>query len=125
MGQAKLPLDTYPYPRDPRSQPIAPDIADGLYVYVQDAGGTIFVLPDGSHMHPRVLGNAASALYAGDLRIDKSRIVDVTNLSGTFQFDDPQGLLQVATQLESLGFAIESGAVRFFPMDGSAPSILK
>ena len=43
----------------------------------------------------------------------------MTNLSGTFQFDDPQGLLALATQLEVLGFVIEHAAVRFFPMDGS------
>jgi len=67
----------------------------------------------------------APAIYAGDMRINRGRIADVTNLSGTFQFDDPQGLLSVATQLEALGFVVEDGAVRFFPIDGSPPCILK
>jgi hypothetical protein len=118
-------LDGFPYQRDPRSQVLATSIEDGNYVYVQDIDGTIYVLPDGSHMHPKVLGNAALALYAGDLRIEMSRIMDVTNLSGTFQFNEPQGLLAVATQLAAVGFFIEEGAVRFFPTDGSPPYILK
>jgi hypothetical protein len=98
---------------------------DGVYVYVQDVDGVIYVLPDEGHLHPKVLGNGAPALYAGDLRIDGGRIRDVTNLSGTFQFDEPQGLLAVALELEALGFVVESAAVRFFPMDGSPPCILK
>jgi hypothetical protein len=125
MGEPKSPLDSFAYERDLRSKAITTTIDDGLYVYVQDIDGTIYVLPDGSHMHPKVLGNASPAIYAGDLRIDKGRIADVTNLSGTFQFDEPQGLLAVAIELEVLGFAVEDGAVRFFPMDGSPPCILK
>jgi len=125
MGQPKAPLDSFPYQRDSRSKALATIIEDGLYVYVQDINGTIYVLPDGSHLHPKVLGNIAPAIYAGDMRINKGRIADVTNLSGTFQFDDPQGLLSVATQLEALGFVVEDGAVRFFPIDGSPPCILK
>lgn len=76
-------------------------------------------------MHPKVLGNAAQAVYAGDLRIERGRVADVTNLSGSFQFDDPHGLLSVAVEIELLGFVVEEGAVRFFPMDGSPPSVLK
>ena len=125
MCRQKSPLDSFPYQRDPRSQALSADIEDGNYVYVQDVDGTIFVLPDESHVHPKVLGNGSSALYAGDLRVKNKRIVDVTNLSGTFQFDDPQGLLSVANQLAVLGFSVEQGAVRLFPMDGSPPYILK
>ncbi len=125
MCQPRSPLDGFPYERDPRSQALAVGLEDGNYVYVQDVDGTIYVLPDESHTHPKVLGNAFPALYAGDLRIRRGTVVDVTNLSGTFQFDDPQGLLLVATQIASLGFALENGAVRFFPMDGSLPYILK
>ena len=125
MGRPKSPLDSFPYKRDPRSQILAPGIEDGNYVYVQDINGTICGLPDGSHMHPKVLGNASPAMYAGDLRIKISRIADVTNLSGVFQFDDPQGLLSVAAQLAVQGFVVEKGAVRFFPMDGSPPYVLK
>jgi hypothetical protein len=125
MGLPKTPLDSFPYERDPRSRAIAPNIDGGVYVYVQDVDGTIYVLPDGNHLHPRILGYASPAIYAGDLRIEKGRIADVTNLSGTFQFDEPQGLLAVATHLEILGFVVEEGAIRFFPLDGSPPYILK
>jgi hypothetical protein len=125
MGQPKSPLDPFPYPLDPRSRPIALGIEDGLYVYVQDIDGVIHVLPDGGHLHPRVLGNAQPALYAGDLRITGMSIMDVTNCSGSFQFDEPEGLLQVSTQLEALGFEIREGAVRYFPLDGSTPTILR
>ena len=125
MGQPKSPLDAFPYEQDSRSKALAPGIDDGVYVYVQDAQGTIFVLPDGGHLHAKVLGNASPALFAGDLRIENGRIADVTNLSGTFQFDEPQGLLDVAHELERLGFVVVEGAVRFFPMNGSPPYILK
>lgn len=121
----KSPLDGFAYDRDARSQPIAVGFADGIYVYVQDVRGVIWIVPDGSHLHPKVLGNAEPALYAGDLRIEVGRIVDVTNLSGTFQFNDAEGLLLVATRLTELGFEIIEGAVRFFPMDGSNPYILR
>lgn len=121
----KRPLDPTPYPRDPQSRPITPGLPDGGYVYVQDGCDVIWVLPDGPHRHVRVLGNAEKAMYAGDLTIQHGKIRDVTNLSGSFQFDDPDGLLHVATVLEGEGLAIASGGVRFFPMDGSRPVILR
>ncbi len=49
------------------------------------------------------------------------RVVDLTNLSGTFQFDDEEGLREVAAELRRQGLQVEPGAVRFFPTDGSAP----
>ena len=125
MCPPKPPLDGFPYERDPRSQPLTISIEDGNYVYVQDLNGTVFVLPDGSHLHPKVLAKGSPAMYAGDLQIKMGTVVDVTNLSGSFQFDEPQGLLAVAMQIESPGIAMASGAVRFFPMDGSQPYILK
>lgn len=121
----KRPLDRTPYPKDPRSAPIAPGLTDGLYVYVQDAHGTVHVLPDGPHLHPKVLGNAEPALYAGDLTIQGGRVADLTNLSGTFQFDDEQGLRAVAAAVRQQGLEVEAGAVRFFPADGSGPVILE
>jgi hypothetical protein len=36
-------------------------------------------------MHPKVLGNASPAMYAGDLRIKMNTIVDLTNLSGAYR----------------------------------------
>jgi hypothetical protein len=121
----QAPLDRTPYPRDSRSKSIRPGLQDGGYVYVQDSHGEIWVLPDGPHLHPRILGNCELAMYAGDLTITNGRVRDVTNLSGTFQFDDPRGLLDVADVLDQLGFDIIPGAVRFFPTDGSRPQVLR
>ena len=125
MSQSYPPLDSTPYPRDSRSREAIPGLPDGNYVFVQDEQGVIFVLPDGPHIHPRVLGAARSAKYAGDLRVADGTIVDVTNLSGTFQCDDPIGLREVASVLRSLGFVVRPGAVRFFPQDGSRPRVLE
>lgn len=120
----KAPSDPVPYPQDPQSRPISINIQDGNYIYVRDLQGVIFVLPDGPHRHPRVLGRGKSATYAGDLTIRNGSIVDLTNLSGTFRFDDSEGLLEVANALVGLGFHMEPTAVRLFPMDGSRPVIL-
>src|SRR5438552_1608246 len=119
----KLPLDTTAYPQDPRSMPISMATADGGYVYVQDAHGIVYVVPDGQHLHPKVLGGGQSALYAGDMTIQGGRVTDLTNLSGTFQCDDEQGLTDVAAELRRQGLTLETGAVRFFPPDGSRPKI--
>jgi len=121
----KAPQDHFPYPRDPRSQPLDPGLPDGGYVYVRDATGVIRCLPDGPHLHPMVLGGGASALYVGDLTLRGAKVFDVTNLSGTFQFDDEAGLRDVAIQIRRQGLALELGAVRFFPPDGSSPVILR
>lgn len=99
-------------------------LADGLYAYVQDANGIVWTVPDQPHIHPKVLGCGAPATYAGDLSIQGGAVVDVTNLSGTFQCDDPVGLLAVADQLRRQGLNILTGAIRFFPADGSPPSVL-
>ena len=125
MAELKKPQDSTPYPRDAKSRAAAPPLPDGNFVYVQDQAGVIWILPDGPHRHPRVLGNAQPARYAGDLRVLHGRIRDVTNLSGTFQCDDRDGLLEVAAELRRVGFEVELGAVRFFPQDGSRPEILE
>ena len=122
----KPPGDLHPYDPDPRSRPIQLGIAGGTYVFVQDEQGTILVLPDGPHLHPKVLGGARPAMYAGDLTIEATKIKDLTNLSGTFQFTDAQGLLDVAEALEKLGFEILPGAVRLFSLvDASKPVVLR
>jgi hypothetical protein len=87
--------------------------------------GTIWILPDGPHMHPLVLGGGRPAMYAGDMTVRRGRIVDLTNLSGTFQFDDEDGLREVAVELQRQALAVDSGAVRFFPADGSRPVVLQ
>ena len=58
----KHPQDTTPYPRDPRSRPIDASITDGGYVYVRDVNGEVYVVPDGPHMHPKVLGCGQPAM---------------------------------------------------------------
>jgi len=52
-------------------------------------------------------------------------VVDLTNLSGTFQSDDEDGLREVAAELRRQGLTVEVGAVRFFPRDGSRPIVLE
>jgi hypothetical protein len=119
------PLDPTPYARDLRSHPIDATVADGGYVYVQDGNGTVHVLPDGPHLHPKILGGGLPAAYAGDLTIRGGRVADLTNLSGTFQFDDEDGLREVAAELRRQGLVVEPGALRFFPSDGSRPVVLE
>ncbi|SFH68758.1 hypothetical protein [Planctomicrobium piriforme] len=91
------PLDPTPYPRDRRSIPIHLGLRDGLYVFVQNIDEIIYVLPDHPHAHPKVLGGGKPARYAGDLTVENGEIRDLTNLSGTFQFDDRVGLLGLQT----------------------------
>lgn len=119
----KAPADATPYPQDPRSQLAGRGLPDGTYVYVQNEQGLIYVLPDGPHLHPRVLGGGRLAMYAGDLTIQSSRLTDVTNLSGTFEFDDLQGLLDVVLQFQVQGLQVEPGAARFFACDGMTPPV--
>ena len=97
---------------------------DGLYAYVQDEVGVVFVVPDGPHIHPKVLGKGRSARYAGDLTLVGGEILDITNLSGTFQFDDPAALCEVVEQFKRQGLKVRAGAIRFFPADGSPPRVL-
>jgi hypothetical protein len=63
--------------------------------------------------------------YAGDRTVRGGKVVDLTNLSGTFQFDAEDGLREVANELRRQGLTVEAGAVRFFPSDGSPPVILE
>ena len=120
----KLPLDPFPYSRDLRSRPAGPDLPDGNYVYVRDEKGIVIVLPDGLHLHPRVLGGGREAMYAGDMTVRQGIVIELTNLSGTFQFDEPDGLLDVATQLNGQGITVAKAAIKFFPSDGSRPVII-
>jgi hypothetical protein len=121
----KDPMDRTPYPRDPRSRPVDASLPDGGYAYVRDANGTVHVAPDGPHVHPKVLGGGLPARYAGDLTVRGGKVVDLTNLSGTFQFDEEYGLRDVAAEIRNQGLNVEPGAVRFFPADGSPPIVLE
>ncbi len=96
----KLPLDLTDHPPDPRSEAIRLGTSDRRYVYVQDEHETIWIVPDDvPHLHPKVLGHKRPAKYAGDLTVKDGKIVDVTNCSGTFQFDDAAGLRRIAELL--------------------------
>jgi hypothetical protein len=53
------------------------------------------------------------------------RVIDLTNLSGTFQFEDEDGLREVAAELRRQGLQIDPGAARFFPAGGSSPVVLQ
>ena len=121
----KDPLDPTSYPKDPRRQPVHPGLPDVHVPAVRDGTGTVWALPDGPHVHPLVLGDGLPAMYAGDMTIRGGRVVDLTNLSGTFQFDDEAGLREVAAELRAQGLVVEVGAVRFFPADGSRPVVLE
>ncbi len=110
----KYPLDNRKYERDAGSQPMSIHVQDGCYVFVRDVDGVIYVLRDGPHKHPAVLGGGMPAMYAGDLTKRGNSITDLTNLSGTFQFDDAAGLLAVAELLEASGLIVQAGAVRLF-----------
>jgi hypothetical protein len=125
LTMAKKPIDRRRYPQDRRSREIAPGIPDGDYVYVVSTNGVIWVAPDGCHMHPKVLGNAQPADYAGEVRVTDGKIAELTNNSGTFQFGKAKGLRNVAQKLRDLGFVVEYGAVRFFPSDGSPPRVIE
>jgi hypothetical protein len=119
------PLDPFSYRKDSRSRLVGSDLPDGCYAYVRDVQGQVFVLPDGPHRHPRVLGGGQAALYAGDMRIEAGAVVELTNLSGTFQFDDVDGLRDVASVLRAAGLTVQSGKVRLFPNEGGHPMIVE
>lgn len=121
----KYPLDATPYVRDSRSRLAGRACPDGSYVYVQNLAGEVYIVPDGPHLHPKVLGGNQAALYAGDLTIEQGEISELTNLSGAFQCDEPDGLLAVAEQLRRQHLTVRAGAVRFFPGDGSRPVVLE
>jgi len=125
MQTPRNPLDRRKYAKSPFSQIAVPGISDGEYVYVQDLDSVVWVLRDGPHTHPKVLGAARPALYAGTLLIRRNELLELTNLSGTFRCDDEDGLLEVARYLESAGWILSENCVRFFPFDGTRPVILK
>jgi len=111
----KPPLDPFPYDRHPSSKPFGPAIEPGTYVFVQDADGTVFVVPElEGHLHPRVLGSGAPAAAAGGLTIEAGGvIVELDNYSGTFQFG-PEFLPQVQEALERQGAVVRPDAFRPF-----------
>jgi hypothetical protein len=83
---AYVPLDLERYRRHNESVPFSADRPAGVYVFVQDCAGVVWVLPDGRHRHPRVLGGARPAVAADDLVLgDNGEVLSINNLSGTFR----------------------------------------
>lgn len=112
MSKPKRPPDRTDYARDPRSRPITAKAGDGRYVYAVDVSGQIRIVPDEApHLHPKVLGHARPARYAGEMAIVGGCVVELTNCSGTFQFRSRRGLLDVAEALEALGLDVRPDAV--------------
>jgi len=70
-GGRKDPLDRRKYGRSADSRVLTLGEQVGSYVFVFDLQKIIHVAPDGSHVHPLVLGAASPAPYAGELRIDR------------------------------------------------------
>ncbi len=123
--QVRHPLDPQPYQPDQRSQVLSRETANGSYVYLRDLSGVLWVLPDGLHLHPKILGHGLPATYAGDMTILNGVVTDLTNCSGTFQFDDRDGLRQVATEIRGLSLTVAKDSVRFFPATGGPVEVLE
>lgn len=118
FGNSRPPKDRYPYSQSAESRPLSFQESKGRYVFVVDVHDVIHVVPDGLHMHPRVLGNAQAALYAGEIHIDMPGHVDeITNLSGTFRFSSQDSLCCVASSLQQLGFTV--GDVVWYSSNGN------
>src|SRR4051794_20059626 len=83
---AYVPRDPARYPRHAESRVFSPTTPAGVYVYVQDCAGVVWIAPDGFHMHPRVLGRARPVVGAGEVTLgDDGEVLSINNLSGTFQ----------------------------------------
>jgi hypothetical protein len=122
FGSPKKPLDRRPYPQSTDSRPLGIGEQVGRFVYVVDLQDTIHVAPDAPHAHPRVLGLAQEALHAGEIAINQpGHVVEITNLSGTFQFSDRGSLCCVATHLRRIGFVVNE--VVWYPPNGSTGPI--
>ena len=124
-GRPKRPLDRTPHPRSSDGRPLRPNELPGRYAFVVDLRETIHVVPDGPHVHPRVLGGGREALYAGEIVIGLTGVIEeVTNLSGTFRFRSKKSLCCVVAQLRRLGYVVAN--VTWYPPDGSTgPQVLQ
>jgi hypothetical protein len=108
---AYVPRDLVRYRRHERSTPFSANLPAGVYVYVQDCAGEVWVAPDGVHMHPRVLGGARPAVAAGELTLgENGEVLSINNLSSTFQCA-PDCLFLVVGGIISQGGKCVAGAV--------------
>jgi hypothetical protein len=102
------------FPKDPRSKPVTGPLDPGEYVYVQDADGVVNVLPQGDHIHPKVLGGGQPAAAAGEIIVDANGVVtEINNISGTFQHEACV-LGAVKTALEKAGLKVAADALKPF-----------
>jgi hypothetical protein len=119
------PRDKTPYERCEETEIESTTTSDGNYVFVQALDGIVYLAPDRSHQHPKVLGGAVSVMYAGECYISKRIVVQLTNLSGTFMPDEQEGLLRVAQQLIVQGLKFQVDSVRFYDQERTnSPTIL-
>src|SRR5256885_1091946 len=109
------PQDRVPYARHPDSRPYSADLPPGVYVFVQDEAGVVFVLPEtDGHLHPKILGGGRPAAAAGGLKVGADGvIVEIDNYSGTFQFG-PEVFPQVREALIRQGGTVAENAERSF-----------
>jgi hypothetical protein len=91
-----------------------------VYVFAVDEHEIVHIVPNGPHLHPKILGMAQMALHAGEIDIESPGCIgEVNNLSGTFQFRKRRTLRCVAGKLIELGFSVDR--VIWYPPDGSIP----
>lgn len=111
---AYAPRDPERYRRHERSLPFSARIAAGVYVYVQDCAGVVWIGPDGPHMHPRVLGGARPVVAAGELTLgEDGEVLVVNNLSGTFRCDPDSLLLVVGGIINQGGTCLAEAITRY------------
>jgi hypothetical protein len=107
-------LDVNRYRRHNDSVRFSPQVPPGAYVYVQDCAGVVWLLTDGFHQHPRVLGGRRPAVAAGELTVgDAGEIFAINNASGTFQCA-ADSLLTAVGGLVQQGAKISADAITPF-----------
>jgi hypothetical protein len=108
---AYVPQDLERYRKHEQSSQFSQTLPAGAYVYVQDCAGVVWVAPDGSHRHPRVLGGARPAVAAGEMTLgENGEVLSINNLSGTFRCA-PDSLLLVVGGIILQGGKIEANAI--------------
>jgi hypothetical protein len=104
---AHMPIDTRRYPRHEATVRFSAALPAGDYVYVQDCAGVVWVLPNGSHLHPQILGRARPVVAAGELTLGENGVVlSLNNDSGTFRCA-PDSLFAVVGGLVTQGATVK------------------